>query len=254
MTFSDDMDAMELFYFFFILIFLIAGVVKGITGMGLPTVAMGLLGILISVPEAAAMLLLPALVTNLWQLYTGTVLKKILTRLWCMMLCIAVGTITASFFLMTLDPTWAKFGLGLILVSYAIYALIAPQLQIPRSAETYLAPWIGLLTGIMTGMTGVFVVPAVPYLQALGLNKDELIQALGLSFSVSTLALALGLYIHDALKPMQLSLSMLAIIPALIGMWYGGKIRSKISPQRFKQCFFVFLLLLGLQFSLSGLV
>ena len=48
--------------------FVLAGMVKGVTGMGLPTVAMGILGALISPVAAAAMLLLPSLISNLFQL------------------------------------------------------------------------------------------------------------------------------------------------------------------------------------------
>ena len=83
----------ETFYLFFILIFIAAGLVKGITGMGLPTVAMGLLSILLPLPVAAALLVIPSLVTNVWQLFSGPSLIGILRRLWLMMLFIMLGTI-----------------------------------------------------------------------------------------------------------------------------------------------------------------
>src|SRR5690606_8528150 len=95
--------------------------------------------------------------------------------------------------------------------------------------------------------TGVFVMPAVPYLQSLDLDKDELVQALGLSFTVSTVALAIGLMAHGAFQLNQLGTSALAVVPALIGLWAGQKIRARISPKRFKQCFLIFLVLLGLE-------
>ena len=83
----------------------------------------------------------------------------------------------------------------------------------------------------------MFVMPAVPYLQSLNFSKDELIQALGLSFSISTIALAIGLFMHSSFHFEQLSLSAVAIVPALLGMWVGQKIRAKISPKRFRQFF-----------------
>ncbi len=46
----------------------------------------------------------------------------------------------------------------------------------------------GTVTGLIASVTGVFVIPSVPYLQAIGLEKEELLQALGLSFTISTLA------------------------------------------------------------------
>lgn len=117
----------------------------------------------------------------------------------------------------------------------------------PRKAEKWLSPAIGGITGLVTGATGVFVMPAVPYLQSLNFSKDELIQALGLSFTISTIALAIGLFMHGAFHFEQLSLSAFAIVPALIGMWVGQKIRTTISPKRFRQFFLLFLIILGLE-------
>jgi len=237
----------ETFYLFFILIFIAAGLVKGITGMGLPTVAMGLLSILIPLPVAAALLVIPSLVTNVWQLFSGPSLIEMLKRLWLMMLFIMLGTIGGAVLLMSIDPSWSSLGLGIALIFYAGYALLSPVFIVPRKAEKWLSPAIGVITGLVTGATGVFVMPAVPYLQSLNFSKDELIQALGLSFTISTIALAIGLFMHGSFHFEQLSLSAFAIVPALIGMWVGQKIRTKISPKRFRQFFLLFLVILGLE-------
>lgn len=97
----------------------------------------------------------------------------------------------------------------------------------------------------MGGATGVFVIPAAPYLQALGLEKDELVQALGMSFTVSTLALAAGLAWHGALSVGNLATSTFAIVPALAGMLAGQSLRNRISPATFRRWFLVCLIVLG---------
>ena len=227
--------------------FLVAGMVKGVTGMGLPTVAMGLLGMAMPPASAAALLVLPSLVTNVWQLLSGPSVTRLMRRLWPMMLCICLGTIAGSVLLVRVDPVWSGFGLGVALIIYAGYALIAPAFSISAFLERWLSPVIGLITGVVTGATGVFVMPAVPYLASLDMSREEFVQALGLSFTVSTLALALGLFAYDAFQVSQLGTSALAIIPALIGMWAGQYVRMRISPKRFRQCFLLFLILLGLE-------
>lgn len=118
--------------------------------------------------------------------------------------------------------------------------------------EKRLSPLMGGLTGVITGATGVFVIPAVPWLQALGFRRDELVQALGLSFTLSTLAMAAGLSLHAGWRADSLLLSALALAPALLGMWLGQRIRSRLSPQRFRQGFLLFLLALGLELVLRG--
>ncbi|MET4578541.1 sulfite exporter TauE/SafE family protein [Ottowia thiooxydans] len=231
----------------FTLTFLAAGLVKGVTGMGLPTVAMGLLGTGMPPATAAAMLVMPSFVTNVWQLFAGPSTGRLVRRLWPMMLCIVLGTVAGAALLVWVDPNLSRTTLGLLLIAYAAYALVSPDLAVPPRLESWLSPIIGLVTGVITGATGVFAMPAVPFLQALRLDKDELVQALGLSFTVSTVALALGLMAHGAFKLDQWGLSALAIIPSLAGMWLGQKVRARISPKRFKQFFLLFLILLGIE-------
>ena len=233
--------------------FVFAGFVKGVTGMGLPTVAMGVLGAMISPLAAASLLIVPSFVTNVWQLLAGPRVGAVLKRLWPMMLAILVGTIAGSSLLTGGNTSVTTTALGAALVVYAVYTLFARQLRVPPQMEPWLSPVIGLVTGLVTGGTGVFVIPAVPYLQALGLEKDDLIQALGLSFTVSTIALAAGLALRGAYDPGNLGMSALALVPALIGMWIGQIARDRISPPTFRRWFLVALLVLGTEMLLRPL-
>lgn len=235
------------FYALLVVVFMLAGVVKGVTGMGLPTVAMGLLGSALSPVAAASMLFVPTLVTNLWQIFAGPSLGRVLRRLWPMLLAVVAATLAAAALLVRADARWSGVALGAALVAYALYSLLAPALRVPPRMERWLSPLVGALSGVVTGATGVFVMPAVPYLQSLGLDRDELVQALGLSFTVSTISLTTGLLLHGAFGIPQLGLSALAIVPALAGMWLGQAIRGRISARAFRFCFLGLLLALGVE-------
>jgi uncharacterized protein len=233
--------------------FFAAGMVKGLTGMGLPTVAMGVLGALISPLAAATLLIVPSFVTNVWQLLVGPAFGPVIRRLWPMMLAISGGTILGAKLLTSGDTGTTTTALGAALVLYAVYTLFARQLRVPARAEPWLSPLIGGITGLVTGGTGVFVIPAVPYLQALGLSRDDLVQALGLSFTVSTIALTAGLGAHGAFEPERMWLSFLALAPALLGMWAGRKLRDRLSPTVFRHVFLSFLLILGAEMTLRSI-
>lgn len=155
----------------FLLIFIAAGLVKGVTGMGLPTVAMGLLGLLMPPQAAAALLVLPSLLTNLWQLLAGPALAQIVRRLWLMMTGIIIGTLAGSSLLIGLNPRWSALALGAALIVYAGYALCSPVFQVSGRVEKWLSPLMGGLTGVITGATGVFVIPAVPLATGAGLSS-----------------------------------------------------------------------------------
>ena len=225
--------------------FLLAGTVKGVIGLGLPTVAMGMLGLAIAPAQAAALLIIPSIVTNAWQLAAGGQLRALIKRLWPMQLGIFTGTWVGMLWLGIDGGSWVVRGLGAALLLYALSGLLLPTLRVAPQHERWLGPMCGLITGVITSATGVFVIPAVPYLQALGLSKNQLVQALGLSFGVSTLALAAGLYGRGNLGGGELNASLLALLPAMLGMWLGQWLRQRISPALFKRVFFIGMALLG---------
>lgn len=236
-------------------VFLTAGFVKGVVGMGLPTVAMGLLAVTMPPAEAAALLLIPSLVTNLWQLFTGPAFGGLCRRLWTMMAGVVLGTVTGAGVLTGAHAGVASAGLGAALVLYAILGLLRRDFATAARHEALMSPLVGVATGLVTGATGVFVIPAVPYLQSLRLDKEDLVQALGLSFTVSTAALAIGLFRTGALASptAQLTGSILALLPALAGMFIGQALRRKMSVETFRTVFFVGLLMLGVYLVLEAM-
>jgi len=232
--------------------FVLAGMIKGVIGLGLPTIAMGLLGLAMAPTQAAALLIIPATLTNVWQLAFGGHLRPLFKRLWPMLLMIVIGTGVGTVWLGADGGHWVVRALGAALLLYALSGLLLPTLRVGSRTERWLGPACGVVTGVITSATGVFAIPAVPYLQALGLSRDELIQALGLSFTASTLALAAGLLWRGALGGGELSASLLALVPALVGMLLGQWLRQRISTVLFKRVFFIGLGVLGGHLLLSS--
>ena len=233
-------------------VFLLAGTIKGGLGLGLPAIAVGLLGLLMPPAQAAAILVVPSLVTNVWQVMAGPDPTVLVRRLGSMMFGIVVGTMAGAG-LITGHATLPTAALGLALIAYAGTSLARLEVRIPRRAERWAGPLAGLLTGVVTGATGIFSIPAIPYIGGLGLSRDDLVQALGISFTTSTLALACGLAWYGALPTQALGASLLAVPPALAGMALGGWLRTRISPAVFRLSFLIGLLLLGVQLTWRGL-
>jgi uncharacterized protein len=227
-------------------VFVLAGLTKGVIGLGLPTVSMGLLVLVMTPPEAAALLVLPSFLTNLWQMLAGPSLRSVCVRLWPMMLGACLGTWSGAGLMMGPRAMYGSGLLGLALVAYALTGLFAMGLPpISPVQERWLGPAAGAISGIIIAATGVFVIPAVLYLQAIGLEKDELVQALGLSFTVSTIALAVNLASAGALGVSIAGAALGTLAMACVGMWIGQSVRMSLRPATFRRCFFVGLLLLG---------
>jgi hypothetical protein len=234
--------------------FLLAGFVKGVIGLGLPTVSIGLLGLLLAPAQAAAILVVPSLVTNVWQAAVGGGVTALARRLWPMLVGICAGTFVGAVLLPHDDSGRATVWLGLALVVYAGLGLVRVHFSVPRRSEIWLGLLMGAATGAITVATGIFVMPGTPYVQSLQFDRDKMVQALGLSFTVSTVTLALALAYAGQVKTSLAWPSMIALAAALVGMWLGQVVRGKVREQTFRLCFFVGLVLLGAHLALRGLL
>jgi uncharacterized membrane protein YfcA len=230
---------------FIVAVFTLAGLVKGVIGLGLPTISMGLLALVMTPLQAAAILVLPSFVTNVWQMFVGTKLLPIMRRLWPMMVGICLGTWAGIGLMSAVDVRYSDAFLGAALMVYAATGLAARSMSIQKTLELWLGPIAGAVTGLITSITGVSVIPSAPYLQAIGLEKEELVQALGLSFTVSMLALMINLAFAGALNVAVAGPALSALAAASAGLGIGQVLRSRLAPATFRRYFFGGLLLLG---------
>lgn len=227
-------------------VFFVAGLVKGVVGLGLPTVSLALLTASLGLQPAMALMLAPSLLTNLWQGLLGGRLRALLARLWPFLLGAGATIWLGAAALTRVELSWLSALLGLLLVLYALWGLLRPALRLPPGWEPWAGLLAGALNGLLTGMTGSFVVPGVAYLQVAGLPRDALVQAMGLLFAVSTLALAAALGARGLLTGELGWLSLAAVVPALAGLWCGGRLRGRLSEAAFRRALLGALLLLGL--------
>lgn len=227
-------------------IFLLAGTVKGVIGLGLPTVTLGLATLLLDLTSAMALLVVPSLVTNIWQAAVGGYGRTILARIWPFLAAATATVWIGALALAQVDLTYLSALLGLLLVAYAATGLAGARLTFTEQQARWSGPVFGGINGVLTGMTGSFMVPGVLYLQALGMPRDMLVQAMGMLFTLSTAALALALGQSNLVTAELGTASALGLLPAILGMLLGQRIRHGLSEQRFRQVFFLGVLGLGI--------
>lgn len=248
-------------------VFLAGGVVKGGIGLGLPTVSIGLMAIWMPVEQAAGILILPVILTNIWQAFFGTALKLIFTRLWTLLIGLVVGSTAAAILISEADTALAAGLLGAMLITYAALGLTGARFSVPVRAETTLSPVMGLATGLISGATAIFVIPVVPYLQSLDfakgrrgdghepgdptratndtMIKDALIQSLGITVLVSSAGLAIGLGANGNLPVSVVLPGAIGTAMAIGGMVAGRKIRNRLSLEVFRRWVLSALVVLG---------
>jgi len=233
--------------------FLLAGFVKGVIGLGLPTVSMGLLVVTMPPAQALAIVIVPAVVTNIWQTFVGPYLRDIVRRLWPLMVGTAVGIWLNAGSLTGAYSRYSAVALGLLLVVYAIMSLSKFSFSVGRRDEKWIGGLVGLITGMISAATGVQVIPSMPFMQAIGMEKDELVQALGVFFTVATLGLTINLTASGLLTATTALPGAVAMACSFTGMFIGQAVRTRMPAEAFRRWFLIAMIFLGLYLSGSAI-
>jgi uncharacterized membrane protein YfcA len=233
---------------------MIAGVIKGLVGMGLPTITIALTSLVLPLSDTIALVALPTIFANLWQAAVGGKFAVILRRQWPLIVPLAATLYLTMWAVGRKGPEWAFLVLAAVLVIYSILGLFRIRLHIHADLEKPLAPVIGLISGFVAGVVGVPVVPLMPYLQALDVKPSELVQTLGVVLCATSLALTVSLLKFGLLDGPHAIVSAIAVVPAIAGMWIGTLVRRRLSTEQFRVAVLWALLLTGLYTFASRLV
>jgi uncharacterized membrane protein YfcA len=233
--------------------FLIAGFVKGVIGMGMPTVSLAVLSIAMGLPTAIQLVVVPTFATNVWQALVGDGFRRLVRRFWLLLVTTVLGVWIGNLLLFRTNSQLMTAVLGIAICVYSASALIGFPL-VPRvRREQVASPLIGIATGILAGSTGNIAMPAIAYFQRLGLPRDDLVQMLGILFSLGSAALGFALAKHGGYASEHLLLSTACVLPGIVGMVLGRTVRRKLSEIAFRRALFVGLLVAGAHLMIKGL-
>jgi uncharacterized membrane protein YfcA len=247
------MSELQPFLILIAAIFVFAGFVKGVLGLGLPTVSMGLLAATMAPTRALAIVIVPAVVSNIWQTFAGPHLGDIVRRLWPLLAGTVIGAWLNAGAMTGPYAHYIPIALGIVLVIYAVMGLSKIAFKVARRDEKWIGGIVGVITGMISIATGVQVVPSMPFMQAIGMEKDELVQALGVFFTVATLALSVNLSHSGVIGAATLLPGAIALAASFAGMFLGQAIRSKMPAEAFRRWFLIGMIALGIYLAASAI-
>ena len=227
--------------------FIVAGIAKGAIGMGMPPIAIGLMSFAVPLESAIAIMVVPTMVTNIWQAIYGGGFRPLMRRFGTMAATAMVGILAIGYLLSDLGSPSTAGWVGVLLVLYSLIALTRYRPRVPRRVEPWTNPLIGLASGAVAGATGVAAVPFLPYMQSLDMDRHELVQALGIMFVFITGMLAVSLALHGAYHLTTSLAGIAAVAPTMVGVWLGQHARRRLSAETFRRIFIFGMLGVGLQ-------
>lgn len=226
---------------------ILGGAAKGALGIGIPLLAVPLTAPFMDLPAIMGLLTVPIFATNLGQAIEGTGTRAALLRLWPMLLAVVAGTVAGVHLLVSIDRKLLSVVVGGLLVLVAGWLFCQPRIALGRGAERWAGPPIGLLAGIMGGMSGMFGPPLIAYMIGLGLHPSEFVKRISILFLAAGATLLLALGGAGTLSWADVAVSAAALVPIYIGMLIGRWLRRHCPPGVFRALVLAALAIGGLQ-------
>lgn len=227
-------------------IFLFAGFVKGTSGIGLPAISLAFLTMFMGIKVAIALVVMPGLLTNFWQVFGRFKIKNIIIRMWPLLIFLFIFSLLGARILVNNSEILTLL-LGVILSFYATISLIKKnEITIPVKYEKLIGAFAGAFGGFFGGSTGTFIFPLALYVYSLKMNKNEFLQTIALVLISASLFLGIALT-GNKLWTLELFLySSYAVLPSFIGMYIGRNLQFILNEDLFRKIFLFVLIIIGL--------
>ena len=230
-----------------------AATAKGITGLGFSTTCLPILALIVGLKDALPLVIIPSVCSNIVVMRQAGRFRETLQRFWPMLLALFPGLAIGLWSLSQINGTLAGAALGVMLLLWCAFSFAQPELRLPAQLERPLAPVSGFLTGIVNGMTGSQVMPSVPFLMMLRLDRNLFIQATNCSFTLSSLVMAAGLGQLGLFTGADVFISAIGVGFVFIGLRIGAAVRAGLSEARFRAGVLIMLSLMGIALVLPAL-
>ncbi len=220
---------------------------KGATGMGLPLISMPILTSTLGLAHAIGVLIIPILVTNLWQAIRFGDERRdgrmvfLLPMIFASFLGIGIGTAGLAL----LNERLLVLVLACTIFVYVALRLARPDFTLGAKGAMRLSAPVGLIAGVFQGATGISSPVAATYVHAMRPHYRAHVFALSAIFFASTVAQVPALASAGILQGQWLIEGMVALLPVALFLPLGQKVGGLIDQVIFDRLILVFLLVIA---------
>lgn len=234
----------------------LGGFVKGCVGFALPMILISGLGAFLPAEAALAGLILPTLITNLWQAFRNGVLAAVHSAMahWRYLTILLVCIAVAAQFVTSLPGSSLFLVIGVPVVMFAGLQLSgwSPRIDARNRIRSELG--VGAFSGILGGLSGIWGPPTVLFLTALDTPKVEQMRVQGVIYGAGAVMLTLAHIQSGVLNADSVPLSALVLVPALLGMAVGFAVQDRMDQSKFRRFTLAVLVIAGINLIRRGLV
>ena len=234
-----------------VVIFLLAGIIKGFLGIGMPAAAMGFLTLFLPPAEAIPLLWLPILVTNMLQFAHAPQKKEIASTYWLFAVALIVAIFVTSMFAGHYPAALLTVAIGIAMVIFSLNSLMGITLPIGPGKGWQVG--FGVISGILGGVSSIWSPTVAMYLVARNVDKERFIGATGFLFLLGAVALGAGEIVAGLITIPVLLKSLIGLGVVLIGFRVGEMMRGGVSQELFRRIVLIAFLVMGVRLIATGL-
>tara|TARA_B110000438_G_C15767546_1_gene630341 strand:- start:197 stop:949 length:753 start_codon:yes stop_codon:yes gene_type:complete len=225
----------------------VGGIVKGIIALGLPMVSIAILLNFFPPLKVLGILIMPMLVTNLWQAINSGNLLEPLKRFWPMISTGIIFLIIGAQIIVSMDSTILFGFLGACVAIFSMISLVRPNMRpLQSKTEKWAGPLAGAMGGLLGGVSTIWGPPMTMYFVMLKLTKDEFVRSVGMAWFAFSIPIAIAYWQNGIFSGDIIYLSLYACLPGMIGIRIGELLRERINQEAFRRVMLATLLCMGL--------
>ena len=227
---------------YILIVYLLCGIIKGTIGFGMPTISISLLIFFIDIKIIIALILIPTIIVNAYQLSRGGNFKKIFDETKFFLFFSTLFIFPGTYLLNIINSQYIILFIAFVLFINSLLFLTNKTYILPNYKSSFTQSIIGAINGVIIGMTSIYTMPLIFLLQSFKYNKNTTVQFLGIAFFLYPIAQMLSFANFNLISLEIIKTSLILLIPIFFGLFIGQKIRRRISETLFQKFFYCMLL------------
>ena len=228
------------------------GIVKGSVGIGMSMFSVPLIAFILPPTKAMMLLCFPVIVTNFIQMDIKRGISN--SRFFPMFITLFLGILIGGKLILSLNLKTISIIIALTIIIFTSFNFLGLNLNwLKPKYEKIISIFIGFFSGILGGVSTFYAPPIITFLVSLNLAKENFIRTTATMYFLASIPLYSSLIFHGLGNFYDLLVSLIITAPALLGQYFGTKIRLRLTNAIFRKAILVILIIIGFSLLIKNL-
>ena len=222
------------------LAFFVAGVVKGVIGIGLPTTAITIMTFFVSPLMALGLNLIPMTVTNIWQFSKADNPRELIKNYKYFAISLVVFILITSFYANQIGDNVVRLIFAVAVLLFVSLQIFGFNFKMDPKRDSLWQSSLGTLGGIFGGAASIWAVPVTMYLLMKNVKPKQFVDVSGFLIMIGCLPVSIGYIATGVFQPNMFIYGALGSVIGIVGFQIGEKLRNKVNAKTFKNLLLIF--------------